>query len=415
MRHGARHRFRLCAIALVAAWGLAAPSLARADVGPFGFNTGTTASGISTAQIVGRLKEVHADTIRFAVRWEAVEAARGRYDWSSVDADAEPAIAAGMRLILIPMAAPDWAAASTLCQDIGSQTDCRLPPAPAHVGDYERFVRAMVERYRRHLAAIEIWNEPGSAEFWSPAPDPAAYADVLCAGYAAARAVAPGVPVLVGGLNRRATSSDRRDYGAADFLREMYRALGSRRCADGVGVHPYSAASADPAAPGSAFSEILADVTAIVDAFDPGRALWITEYGATSAGNQPTQRAAEARQATWIVHAMQLAAVNPRVKAFIVHTLLERADLFGSDPEAHYGVLRTDGSLKPAFSALASERATELASLRSAAPPPASTPRKSRKRRKKADRSPRARPGLQARRLPRHTDRVPMSFSRPAP
>lgn len=141
------------------------------------------------------------------------------YDWSYDDRIADRIAAHGFRWVALLAYAPGWASA----------TPAELHGAPTSPADYAAYAAAVAARYRGRIAAYEIWNEENSAEFWRPAPDPAAYARLYLTARAAIHRVDPGVPVLIGGLA---------NPGAA-FLAEVLARPGLHRQVDGVAVHPY--------------------------------------------------------------------------------------------------------------------------------------------------------------------------------
>ena len=55
---------------------------------------------------------------------------------------------------------------------------CIYPQLPKYDKQWQAFVKAAVSRYP-NVRAIEIWNEPNLARFWSPAADPVRYATIL--------------------------------------------------------------------------------------------------------------------------------------------------------------------------------------------------------------------------------------------
>ncbi len=151
---------------------------------------------------------------------------------------------------------------------------------PASVGDYAAYAGAFAARYgpggvfwRQHPAltadpvtTFEIWNEPDNGEFWTPAPDAAAYADLYLAARSAIDAVDPTARVIVGGLTAPAT-----------FLPAM---LAARPVLaghiDGVAIHPYGA-------PLVVLSKIRAARATLVLLGLGAVPLYVTEFGWTTA------------------------------------------------------------------------------------------------------------------------------------
>ena len=154
-----------------------------------------------------------------------------------------------------------------------------------------RISASLPPRWRRDTTVrapsyFEIWNEPNISEFWSPAPDPAAYTADLKAAYTAIKAVTPSAMVITAGLAPAADSSNTMD--TVTFVQDMY-ADGAQGYFDGIGDHPYTYPFApDNALLGSAWSEMDADQPVAAQPHDRARRLakkiWITEYGAPTSG-----------------------------------------------------------------------------------------------------------------------------------
>ena len=108
---------------------------------------------------------------RFHVEWAYVEGVRGTYNWSMSDAQYAAMQKYTKKPIMLLYRAPVWARdpARTCAQ--GSEEQCIYPPLPQYDGDWKAFVKAAVTRYP-NVRAIEVWNEPNIATFWSPAADP---------------------------------------------------------------------------------------------------------------------------------------------------------------------------------------------------------------------------------------------------
>lgn len=197
----------------------------------------------SPAQIDAQLEAAHAagaDIARSDALWEASEprAPVGgvhRYDWSFDDRIAGSLAAHGLRwLPIIDYTAP-WA------QSIAGVDHS----PPSSQPDFAAYAGALAARYgpggtfwtaHPGLAAepidtYEIWNEPDIGAFWSPTPDPGAYAQLYLRARDAITAADPGARVLVGGLT-----------SGAHFILAMVAAqpdlLGH---IDGVALHAYGA------------------------------------------------------------------------------------------------------------------------------------------------------------------------------
>jgi hypothetical protein len=209
----------------------------------FGANTGRLFGDrtYSRAQIDAQLTALRATGATLArsdAQWEASEPAppsRGvhHYDWSFDDSIAAALAMHGLRwLPIIDYSAP-WA------QSV-SGVD-HSPPAAA--ADYAAYAAAVAQRYGprgsfwaahpqlqpQPVDTYEIWNEPDNPLFWSPAPDPAAYAALYLRARSAIDAVQPTARVIVGGLTHPSSFAEAM-LAAAPQLRGRL---------DGVAIHPY--------------------------------------------------------------------------------------------------------------------------------------------------------------------------------
>jgi hypothetical protein len=198
-------------------------------------------NGYTAHQIAAQLQALRATGATVArgdTLWEVTEpqAPQGgvhHYDWAFDDSTVGLLAEHGLRwLPVIDYAAP-WA----------KSTPGELHSPPASASEYATFAGALARRYgpggsfwreRPRLKAepvetYEIWNEPDNAEFWSPEPNPARYADLYIRARDAIDAADPTARVIVGGLTNPAM-----------FLPAMLRArpdlVGH---IDGVAIHPY--------------------------------------------------------------------------------------------------------------------------------------------------------------------------------
>ncbi len=189
------------------------------------------------AQLAG-LQATGATVARSDALWELSEptppiAGVHHYDWAFDDQIA--GALAAHRLAWLPIidySAP-WA------QSIPGQDHS----PPRSTADFAAYAAALATRYGpggtfwiahpglapEPVATYEIWNEPDNPEFWLPAPDPAAYAELYLSARDAITAVQPSARVIVGGLTAPGT-----------FLPAMLRARPDLAGhLDGVAIHPY--------------------------------------------------------------------------------------------------------------------------------------------------------------------------------
>src|SRR2546429_567962 len=117
-----------------------------------------------------------------------------------------------------------WAAAALTAATIG--LSATPAPASAQPGfgytDIWSLDPGLAGRHPYALA-LEVGNEPNAAHFFAPNVDPARYPELLGEAHGAAKAVAPQLPVISGGLSGIG-ASDSNGMADAAFLSGMYRA-----------------------------------------------------------------------------------------------------------------------------------------------------------------------------------------------
>jgi hypothetical protein len=88
-------------------------------------------------------------------RWKNIEKVKGTYDWSAVDKIVDEASTAKTPILYTIDGTPDWA------KDDSSAT-LGTTEYPKDIADWDRFVRALVTRYKDRVHYWEILNEPNA-------------------------------------------------------------------------------------------------------------------------------------------------------------------------------------------------------------------------------------------------------------
>jgi hypothetical protein len=191
----------------------------------------------------------------------------------------------------------------------------------------------------------QVWNEPNIPVYWPSGPNPAQYAQMLRTVGEGIKAVDPGARVVTAGLNESELG-----IKLVPFLQGMYRA-GAKGSFDVLALHPYAPGSDLVTAQlGRALRELRRNG-------DPARTL-VTELGWATGG--PRQRAlvvSEAGQSALIRRTLtRLAQYRDQLRLDGVFYFNWR-DVAGAPGSRdhwglHTGLLREDGSAKPAMQAL---------------------------------------------------------------
>jgi hypothetical protein len=342
-------------LALGALVALTIPSAAHAAA------PGVNLAGAPTPDRITEAINAGAKSARIFALWNAFEPNhRNQYPSNDVnllnisntfDAAIKQLNAAGIEPVFVVTEAPAWANGSS---------DVAVPPAdPNDFGDFLR-------RFAAHnktvgtVAGYEVWNEPDENAFWHPGPDPVKYTAMLKAAYAGIKAGDPSAAVVAGPTTGN-------NYGWLDSL----YAAGAAGSFDVAAVHTDTACL--DRAPDEFYREngLLARFTflgyrtvrdTMVAHGDGGKPIWMSELGWSSTSGGPTSctrgmwagqkpsGVTEANQAAFLTKAYSCLANDPYVTKADWFTMRDTSTE-PVDELNHYGLLRTDGSAKPALSA----------------------------------------------------------------
>ena len=223
----------------------------------------------------------------------------------------------------------------------------RYPPANA--GDYGEALAFMVRRYGDRVAAWELWNEPNHPDYFLAQNKVASYAALVKAAYPRAKAADPGSTIIAGSL---ADS----DFEFTEAL--LDRGVGGNF--DAWSVHPYSEdrSPLHPGIPGWTKKSFARGVPAVRKALvrhGEKKPVWLTEFGWSTCSIRgaeayqncvsPSVQARYLRQAFRTMQAWSYVPVG-------VTFNLENTSGDRNDRVDNYGLLRLDGSPKPAYQAL---------------------------------------------------------------
>jgi hypothetical protein len=294
-----------------------------------------------------------ARVLRQSFYWSVIEPEPGRYDFSLYDDYVAAAARANLSVLPILYDPPAFRSARPTT---GAR---RGTYPPANYSDFAYFAARLVRRYgpvgefwQRHpelpqlpIRSWQVWNEPNIPANWPSGPNPAEYAAMLRTVGDGIKAVDSGARVITAGLNESELG-----IKLVPFLREMYRA-GAKGSFDALALHPY--------APGSdlVMAQIDRAVREMQRNRDTARTL-VTELGWATGG--PSRRAlvvSEAGQSSLIQRTVtELARYRGRLRldGIFYFNWRDVSAAPGSRDHwgLHTGLLREDGSPKPAFQAL---------------------------------------------------------------
>jgi hypothetical protein len=310
---------------------------------PWGFNEDWGwANGAFHSPEMANLHMQKADAImpdslsanRFHVQWSYVEGVRGTYDWSMSDAQYAAMQQYTAKPIMLLYRAPVWARDPARSCHRGDEELCIYPHLPKYDKQWKNFVKAAVSRYR-NVRAIEIWNEPNLATFWSPAADPTRYAAVLKAAYDGVRAARGKAPVLIGGLFPANTING--NVSAKEFLDQVYATAGAD-VFEGIASHPYVH---QPSFVERMWTRLDA-LRAVRDQYGDGSTpLWITEAGIST---EATEGVPPEQQGDLLAE-LYRSIEGHDIRSFVIHRFYD----VGPDYWSQYGVLNQDLTPKPGY------------------------------------------------------------------
>lgn len=325
-----------------------------------GVAVGETLSIVSSAELARRLDDMAAlgvGWVRADLAWSTVERVEGRYEWAAFDAIVREANKRNIKVLPILTYTPSWAR-----RDLCAQSKfCD----PENLAAFARFARDAAERYApRGVHHWEIWNEPNIRLFWSAGAHAGRYTSLLQAAYTAIKQVDHNAFVVSGGLAPTGTGNG--NIAPLEFVASMY-GYGAGEYFDALGFHPYSyPITPTYTYPTNAWSQMaetdvsLRSIMALHG--DSNKEIWLTEYGAPTGGPRKAatesilgwpeyDHVSEAYQAALLQEAYDAADNYPWAGPLFWYSYKDLGTS-NSTKENHFGILRADGSAKPAYEVL---------------------------------------------------------------
>ena len=349
----------LGAACAVAAVGVAAPAIASADQAPdsVGLYSEELEGTNSPDPVAVAQAQAAAGSrlVREPFSWQRIEKSPGRLDFREYDEVMAAAAIAGLAVLPVIMDPPPWRSTAPL---VGAD-DNMYPPADLDAmavlggllarryGPGGSFWAGHPELTPAPVHSWQIWNEPNIRQFWASGPDPAEYVRMLRIVGHTIRAVDPTAEIVAAGL----------PYGNTDgiamtaFIDAMY-AAGARGTFDTLAIHPYASD-----VPG--VIELLRIAREHLDANgDRARPIWVTELGWATRGEAVTVTVtvSEAGQAALLrsaATALRNERAALRLRGLVVFRWRDVRRTPGQRDvwPLNSGLLRTDGSSKPALAA----------------------------------------------------------------
>jgi hypothetical protein len=305
--------------------------------------------------------------IKQQVDWNSTEYARGLYHWGELDHVVAEAQQSGLKILFSVARAPGFSRPEPVEED----------GPPSNFSIFRDFMFALSNRYRGNVAAYELWNEPNLRREWRGFDLSAEkFVELIKAGSSGVREGDPGAIIISGapattGIDDQINAIDDRVY-----LREMI-AAGVAGYVDAIGAHPYGAGNPPDERATDAthirsgfnthhsffFLDTLEDYHAILIESNIDKPIWVTEFGWPSidhfgevdtTGWEYARDVTEQDQAAYLLRAIALRRDHAWIGPMMIWNL-NIAPLQGADnPQSAYGLIRPDGSLRPAYQQLRS-------------------------------------------------------------
>lgn len=266
----------------------------------------------------------------------------GHPHWGGLDSVVNAAKDHGLKVIGILGYTPEWAS------DSGELWT--YPDSDA----FEEFFAAALRRYPQ-IPAWELWNEPNFERFSKPGPDAAGFVEFLRSAKRARDSVGSKAKLISGGVAPGV------DIDIYSWLNQVAM-RGGLSLVDGFGVHPYSSVAPDD--PRSWMMQLEALHKRLGQLGRPDLPLWVTEYGApsTPVANGYGPAMTEQQQADRLRTVFALAAHFDWIENLTWYEYRD-SDTGSRDPEANFGLVHSDLSPKPAYTAMREVVAGAIARL----------------------------------------------------
>jgi polysaccharide biosynthesis protein PslG len=298
---------------------------------------------------------------RLEVGWPSVERQRGRWSWGQFDEQFAITARHGVTILPLLMGVPGWAGGNEYSIGTDQKGFANYTARVVRrYGPRGSFWRAHPNLPYRPARWFEVWNEPYLSLFSEGGPNPAAYARLFKAAAIAGHKASPSARFLLA-----ADESGQTESGSLEpWIGPMYSAVPDlNRYFDGVAVHPYSAPSGPlQFTPGHnarfQFRRIETIRNEFVARGAERKPFWITEIGWSTCPANPDDCTTEGKQATYLGQMLHTVKTNYAsfVRAVFIYNYRDSPS--SSDPrnkEVWFGLIRRDGSPKPAWNVLRAE------------------------------------------------------------
>ncbi len=291
-----------------------------------------------------RIKAMGFGFVRFDLRWREVEYMRGTYNWDWFDKFIGKLRERGIKsLIIVHGGNAVYTGMVDLppSQAFGYRNAPAAPFNDEHIQAFVKFATSTVARYGTEDVVWEIWNEPDIAGFWPPKPDATAFVRLATAVCDSIRKNSPDATIVGPALAHMPNLLDNVRIG---FMESVLASTLST-CLDAISIHPYRSKDQAPETAAIDYEKkVRAFIAARTPAGQKPLPIVSSEWGYT------TTRASEQQQGAYVLRTHLTNLLNGVPLSIWYEWRDSRQGK--EDPEAHFGILRSDGSDKPASEAL---------------------------------------------------------------
>lgn len=302
------------------------------------YQGGNIADDAASIAVISRYAELFSgigvEGVRLDFAWTSLEPSDDEFSFRIHDQAVSILRDHGINVVGIIAWTPWWASSSSMDP---------WKHMPREIDDFSDYVYQLTSHYRGRVNSWLIWNEPNVSIYFDSV-DPDEYVKLLKAGYVAAKYGNPESTVILAGLanDESEYQPEFSWYPPGQFLQAVYD-LGAGGYFDAVGRHP----ATHPIYQG--YDVLVGRILAMREVMDKNgdgdKPLYIDEinYGLI-------WDVTEEMQAQWLYETFR-AARETDVPLVIVFDCQDWPD--GTDFERTVGLLRLDGSPRPAFHAYA--------------------------------------------------------------
>ncbi len=331
------------------------------------------------AAAASRATEAGLNWVKQQVPWAEVENRPGVFYWNDLDRLVETMRGHNLNIMFSVVKAPDFYKAEQAKVGTGHGR----PADPAKLRD---FMRVLADRYRGRVHAYEIWNEENLEIEWGrfSGASYGQFVDLLKNGYLGVKESDPNAIVILGAPTPTGVLDNGIAIDDAFYLRQVFDYNGGEvfQYFEALGVHPNGGPNAPDDTLGNAqhttavcgggwsthpsfFFDRYKELHAMMaERGHAEKTVWFTEFGWASVhgagapagparGFEYASCITEANQADFLTRAFaKVRAETPYVTHMIIWNLNLQQVVPNTDEKWAFGILRADGSPRPAYEAI---------------------------------------------------------------